>query len=448
MIYKSFRWPLILRFLLSTGFTAGTVFFFTQGKWVISITGLLALLISGIELIHYFNSINRKISFFFDAVRNEDSTLHFSEKTDDQGTKKLHSSLNQINTLISEIKIRNEHNERFFRELLKYSATGIITVDDQGYIDLANDAALHFTGLKYLAHINLLKQKNAALYKCFTALKPGQSQMIKLLNGEEIRQLSVKASRLQFGDKWFLIYSLYDIKAELDENELDTWQKLIRILTHEIMNSVAPITSLSNTLAKIVKSGESLSVSSLTSEDIEKTIEGLTVIEETGKGLMHFIDNYRKLTKIPKPVFKTIPVEEWLNRVDCLMREKISREEIGFEMIFKNKQKGIIGDEKLLTQVLINIINNAIEAVRKTEKKQVQLLVSEDRRGKLKISITDTGEGIKADEMDKIFIPFYTTKENGSGIGLSLSRQIMRLHKGTITAGSVPGKLTTFSLRF
>jgi signal transduction histidine kinase len=181
---------------------------------------------------------------------------------------------------------------------------------------------------------------------------------------------------------------------------------------------------------------------------IDKTREGLKVIEETGKGLMHFIDNYRKLTKIPSPVFKPINIKEWINRIFFLLKDRISAENIDLRQYYKTNQSEFLGDNKLLTQVLINIINNAIDASLTKEERKIILKVENDREGALQISITDFGKGISADELDKIFIPFFTTKEHGSGIGLSFSRQIMRLHKGSISVSSRVNKKTTFVLRF
>jgi two-component system nitrogen regulation sensor histidine kinase NtrY len=448
MISRTYRWSLIIRLLIFALLSGCAAFFLVQNFFFLFILCLSFLAVSGGELVYYYTSMNRKIAFFFDAVRNEDSTLHFPENVHNPGVRKLHQSLNQLNQIISEIKIRNEHNERFYRQLLKYSATGILAVDEKGYIDLANDAALQLMGLKHIAHIRLLEQKNPVFYNSVTRMKPGHTQLIKMLEGEEIRQLSIKVTRQQLSQKWYTIYSLYDIKAELEENELDTWQKLIRILTHEIMNSIAPITSLSNTLGRIIKSEKTGKDGRVSTVDREKTIEGLKVIEETGKGLMHFIDNYRKLTKIPKPVFKSIRIPEWLSRVELLMKERLASEKVHFEMIIKSKQKELIADEKLLSQVLINIINNAIDAVKRKKNKSIHLTVTNDKRGKLQVSVTDNGHGIREDEIDKIFIPFYTTRESGSGIGLSLSRQIMRLHKGSISVNSVYGRYSTISLKF
>ncbi len=270
---------------------------------------MILVAISMIDLVYFMNGINRKVAFFFDAVTNEDTTLHYSESVRTKSLLALHTSLNRLNRHITEIKIRNENSERFFREMLKYSATGLIAVDQKGYIEQINDSALEIIGFPHIEHMDLLKQRNSELYDQMMGITPGEGRTVKLLVGTELRSLSVKVSLLNFGESHFRLYSIFDIRAELEENELDSWHKLIRVMTHEIMNSIAPITSLSNTLSRIfTRDNRPLPVSEVTEKHIVNIIHGLEVIENTGKGLMHFVEDYRKLTKIPKPAFKSIPI--------------------------------------------------------------------------------------------------------------------------------------------
>ncbi|NJK94784.1 MAG: HAMP domain-containing histidine kinase [Bacteroidales bacterium] len=333
--------------------------------------------------------------------------------------------------------------------MLKYSASGIIVVDSDGYIEMINNSALGYIDMPHISHLSLLEQKNPELHNQMFRIRPGQTKTIKLLCGTDLRLLSLKVSSLKFGDKQYKLFTLNDIKAELEENELDSWQKLIRVMTHEIMNSIGPITSLSNILNGIfLKEGQPIPLKDVTEKHIQNTIHGLEVIEQTSRGLMHFVEDYRKLTKIPKPVFKPINVTSWLNDIELLMRKTFQEEQIDFRLYHRGYNKEIIGDEKLLTQVLINLLNNSVEALKKTGHKTIKVLVNEGATGKSKISVVDNGAGISPEEIEKIFIPFYTTKENGSGIGLSLSRQIMRLHKGSISAFSQPGENTTVVLSF
>ena len=449
MIYKSFNLSVIVRLLIFALATAGLSIAVYMQNWLLAAPLVLIILISGLSLIYFLNSINRKVAFFFDAVTNEDTTLHYSESIRPRSLRALHQSLNLLNKHIADIKIKNEYNEKFFQEMLKSSATGLLAVDEKGYIEQINDSALDFIGLPHITHIDLLQQKNKELFEQMMLITPGQSRTVKVLHDNELRLFSLKVALLNFGSNSYRLYSIADIKAEMEENELDSWQKLIRVMTHEIMNSVAPITSLSNTLSRIfIRNNHPIPVQEVTGKHVENIIHGLEVIENTGSGLMRFVEDYRKLTKVPSPVFKPINIDNWLNAIRLLMRNKLHEEKINLRIVKKGSRDELIGDEKLLNQVMINILNNAVDALKDTDHKKIAISITENNLGRLKISISDNGKGIPPEELEKIFIPFYTTKEKGSGIGLSLSRKIMRLHRGSISVSSLPAEKTTFILNF
>jgi signal transduction histidine kinase len=449
MIYKSFNLSVIVRLLIFALATAGLSIAVYMQNWLLAAPLVLIILISVLSLIYFLNSINRKVAFFFDAVTNEDTTLHYSESIRPRSLRALHQSLNLLNKHIADIKIKNEYNEKFFQEMLKSSATGLLAVDEKGYIEQINDSALDFIGLPHITHIDLLQQKNKELFEQMMLITPGQSRTVKVLHDNELRLFSLKVALLNFGTNSYRLYSIADIKAEMEENELDSWQKLIRVMTHEIMNSVAPITSLSNTLSRIfIRNNHPIPVQEVTGKHVENIIHGLEVIENTGSGLMRFVEDYRKLTKVPSPVFKPINIDNWLNAIRLLMRNKLHEEKINLRIVKKGLRDELIGDEKLLNQVMINILNNAVDALKDTDHKKIAISITENNLGRLKISISDNGKGIPPEELEKIFIPFYTTKEKGSGIGLSLSRKIMRLHRGSISVSSQPAEKTTFILSF
>jgi len=449
MIYKSFNLGVIIRLCIFGLAAAGTGIGLVHHNWFLTPPLMLLAILSCFSLIYFLNSINRRVAFFFEAVTNDDTTLHFPEQVLPRSLHSLHQSMNRLNEHIAEIKIRNEYNERFFHEMLKSSATGLMAVDEMGYIEQINDAALEFIGLPQITHLDLLKQKNTELYEQMQVIQPGQSHTIKVLHNNELRLFSLKMAPLNFGSNHYRLFSISDIKAEMEENELDSWQRLIRVMTHEIMNSVAPITSLSNTLSRIfLRDRKPLPVGEVTGKHISKIIDGLEVIENTGKGLMRFVEDYRKLTRLPNPVFRPIALDNWLNGVGILMKNRLDEEKIDFRIIRKGSQRELLGDEKMLNLVLINLLNNAVDALENVKNKKITVTVSEEPTGRLKISITDNGKGIPPEEIDKIFIPFYTTKENGSGIGLSTSRKIMRLHRGTISVVSKPNEHTSFMLNF
>jgi two-component system, NtrC family, nitrogen regulation sensor histidine kinase NtrY len=449
MIYKAFYRGIIIRLSVFAILAVSLGYFASQQYWILFGIACLLVLLSGGNLIYYINAINRELTLFFDAMHNEDTSVIMNEGMDNRSLRELHQSMNKVKEHISDIKIQNEKNEKFFKELLQNSASGLMAVDSSGYVEMVNDSALRLIGLQYISHIRLLEQKNKALYNAFLELKPGQTKTIKSLDRAELKLLSLKVSMLRFDNKKYRLFSINDIKSQMEESEIDTWQKLIRVLTHEIMNSVAPLTSLSNSLKRfLTENGDPKSAGEVSQRDVAGTLEGLKTIEERGKGLMHFVDDYRTLTKVPKPVFTTVDVNEWLSKNCLLIQPQINEEGIDLEVVRKNKNPEFIGDEKLLSQVLINILNNAIDALKGRNDKKITIKITDNPRGNLIISIIDNGKGIKQEDLEKIFLPFYTTKEEGSGIGLSLSRQIMRMHKGSIDIRSVPDRKTVVKLAF
>ncbi len=429
-------WRLILFALL----VAAGCYAVFSGSWGYAIPAFVLALVTAWNLLYFVNSTHRKLHFFFEAVKNEDGSLHFPEKTGDKHLRGLHENMNRLNRMISEIKVRQAHSERFFMEFMKRSASGLIAVDPEGFVEIVNDAALRLIGLGNLTHLDRLEQHNPSLYQLMQNLKPGQSESLKILQGNELQQVALKEARIRFSEKEYRIFSLYDIKTEMEENELETWQKLIRIMTHEIMNSIAPITSLSQTLSGFFeKEGSILKVEQLQQQEVDNTAEGLSVIRERAEGLRSFVDNYRKLTRLPQPEFQPIHLQNWLNSIRLLFESQRKEQDIEFNILNHHPKEEFLGDEKLLTHVVLNLLNNATEALQGRTDRSITMTVSRTDAGALQLKVADNGKGFREEERDKIFLPFYTTRENGSGIGLSLSRQIIRLHKGSISASSVFG---------
>jgi two-component system, NtrC family, nitrogen regulation sensor histidine kinase NtrY len=431
------RIALLSILLLATGYAAG------NGYWFLATTMLIFSFLAIASIYFYTQSSNRKLRYFLEAIKNNDSSIHFSEHMGSRSMNELHRNLNKLRDLIFEIQVERRHNEQFFIKMIDHSTTGLMAIEEKGYVELINHAALDLIGLPSLAHIELLKQKNPQFAQVIAELKPGQVRTIKFQAEGQLRQFSVKTSLLTFGKQKYQVVSLYDIKNELEENELDSWQKLISVMTHEIMNSIAPITSLSNTLQRFFRRENGIATPQVISQnDIDQTLRGLVVIEQQGRGLVHFVEAYRKLIKIPKPVFSNIVVADWLTDVRLLVEEKLKEENVKLELLLPTSPLHILGDIGLLSQVLLNLLNNSIDALNGRDDKLIRIRATNLSDGKVKFELEDNGSGIDADELEKIFIPFYTTKEKGSGIGLSLARQIMRLHKGTITVSSIKGKHT------
>ncbi|MCT4613926.1 MAG: HAMP domain-containing histidine kinase [Marinifilaceae bacterium] len=413
---------------------------------MIVISLFVLLVVQFISIFKLFNSVNRKLTYFFDAVKNEDTSLILPESTSNKSLRNLHKSMNYVNSLISDIKMKNASNERFLHELINHSTTGLLSIDEHGYVQIINNTAKDY--LRISSHVNIksLKRNNIDLYNVIENLKPGERSTVKISLNNKLEYFVIQNSVLKFHDKIYKLYSIHDIKKELDEKEIESYQKLIRVMTHEIMNSIAPITSLSQTLNRLLtKDGKKKSISDLNESIISNTVDGLSIIQEQGIGLTNFVDNYRKMTKLPEAKLKDINIKNWINSVFILYQSEMEAQNILFEINNNSYIESIFSDEHLLNQVLINLIKNAMHAVKNSPKKHIYINLS-SFSNKFDISVNDTGVGIDSEYLEKIFIPFFTTKEEGDGIGLSLSREIIKKLNGQLNISSKLNKGSSFSI--
>jgi two-component system nitrogen regulation sensor histidine kinase NtrY len=407
-----------------------------------SIIPILVVALFVYRIIKLYNTTPEKIAYFLNAVENEDSMLHFPEKTLHKANAEMNKSLNRVNKLIQEVKIRNREQEQYYSLMLEQVATGIVVVNENGNVMQANSAAKNLLNYQSFNHIEQLKRIDTNLFNTFYRLKNGEThQFLKLTYKNNITHLSLRAtSFLSHGDNLRII-SVHDISNELDAKELESWQKLIRVLSHEIMNSITPITSLSETLLNYFIPPEK----PLDKKTVANTVKGLEVINERGTGLIRFVESYRKLTRLSKPVLKHVNLRNLIEHLLLLLENEADFQRIQFNVETETPDIGIKADEAQLSQVLINLIKNAMYAVKDITEPRISVRAHYSQNGRCEIQVIDNGPGIPPEIMEQIFIPFFTTKENGSGIGLSLSRQIMKNHGGSIEAVSSPGS-TVFTL--
>lgn len=445
MVSKNFYTRIIIRscFLAFTALLAGWLFF-DQKVFLLGGFLLLIFVIQVLELIQYLNRTNQKIAFFFDAVRNDDSTLNFPENTGNKSLSELNASLNKVNELIKNIKFELQEQEQYFKTILEHVSIGIITYNEKGSISLSNTAARELLNREHLTHINQLMQVDKKLFTAIKELNPGDRRLVSFNNKQGVVQLSLKSTLFKTAQDNFQLVAIQDIKSELETRELESWIKLIRVLTHEIMNTVAPITSLSQTILSYFKN---LDGKVPDEKIIRNTIKGLEVINERGTGLISFVDTYRKLTRLPQPDKKPISLGELFESIITLINYEPKNKQVKIEREVVPVDLEIVADKKQVTQVLINLLKNALEALSNTENGTIILKGEINENGRAQISVTDNGPGISEDLMDKIFVPFFTTKDSGSGVGLSLSRQIMQLHGGSLKVDSKPQN-TSFTINF
>jgi len=415
----------------------------------LSIICILAIIIVTSGLVSYLNRTNRNIRFFFDSVVDEDSSFTFPVDNKSGIVRELHQSMNIFNMQLQTLKLEIRKQEHYFSRILEHLATGIITYDDKGFIHHANTSARRLLSTEALTHLRQVERVDAKLYRTIINIKPQERKLVPIHTNHEEVQLLLKSTIYGTEDNKVTILSIQDIKHELDEKEVDSWMRLIRVLMHEIMNSITPITSLSESLTRIFRKGDApITAGEVSDKTISTALQGLNVIVEQGKGLSAFVESYRKLTRIPRPELKLFRVTDLFDRVRILS-DSLEKGP-GTMIFFDNAEPGleIYGDENLISLVLLNLIKNAIEANEGNPACNIRI---GSRRGinlNPEICVVDNGPGISGENLEEIFIPFFTTKEKGSGIGLTISKQIMGAHGGSLKVRSLPGIETIFCMSF
>ena len=399
-------------------------------------------------LIHYVNQTNRKIAYFFDAIKNEDFTLRFPEKLTVKSLEELNHSLNMLNAMIQDIHLKKQAQEQYYQEILRQADIGILTVNPKGHILYANPTVQRLLNYSPLNHIKQLNQVDKELYAIFKDLKPFESRIFQLENEREKTQLALKSTSVGVDGESLLLVVVQDIHKELDEKETDSWVKLIRVLTHEIMNTITPITSISESILKYFKPNDGKSTTHLNESHVQNTIKGLEVIKEQGSDLMEFVQSYRSFLSLPKPDKTLVPAKKLLERVQVLMDQENQNTPVVLDIVVDPVDLELFIDEKQISQILVNLAKNALQSLNGQENGSIRIIAGSTGLGKKFIRVTDNGPGIPPDLIDEIFVPFFTTKSTGTGIGLSLSKQIMHLHGGSMKVHSVPFNETSFVLGF
>lgn len=447
---RSYQLNIITRIMLIVLVSIAGGWYLSAGESLYNIIFFVIILtVQIINLIFYVNRINKKINYFFESVKNEDYSLVFPEHKEDKTLYKLSRNLRAINELIQNIQIENRSQEQYFGAMIEHVDTGIFSLTKDGFVIHANSSLKKILGLKQFTHLRQLEKIDGKLAGAIRNPKQHDEKLITFKGKKEVITLMIKASAFKSKGQILTLISVQDIKKELDEKELDSWLKLIRVLTHEIMNSIAPVTSLSENLYNYyTKKEEAISVADVDEKLITMTIKGLKVIQEQGQGLTRFVESYRELTRLPKPRKNMITISHLLEKTVMLCKSYLPCKGIKISWGADDNDLQIYVDENQISQVLINLLKNSAEALHDAPAPEIRLHSRINAAGQAEIEVTDNGPGISPELTDEIFVPFFTTRENGSGIGLSLSRQIMRLHGGSLKVHSIPDKETTFTLVF
>jgi nitrogen fixation/metabolism regulation signal transduction histidine kinase len=403
------------------------------------------LIIQFILLIKYVEQTNRKLTRFFENIKYNDFTSSFVSDNKGETFNQLNQSFNQVIQQFVKTRAEKEEHHNQLQTIVQHISIGILTYRKDGHIDIYNNAVKQIFKINNLKHIKELSQIDAGLPDVLLHLNQDDSKLIKINLDDELLQLSIQATEFKKkGEEYFLV-SVKNIHSELEQKEIESWQKLIRVLTHEIMNSITPISSLASTVKQMLpKEGIQLQEE----DDLESMHHALSTISRRSDGLLNFVKLYRDLTRIPKPNFQKVLVKDLLFDSKLMLLHKTREPHLNIKIQTMPDDLQIMADPNLIEQVLLNLLINAFHATEGRDEPQIILSSRFNKNERVIIEVADNGHGIKADMMDKIFMPFFTSKEEGSGIGLSLSRQIMRMHQGNIFVKSVHGKGSVFTLVF
>ncbi|MCU0400188.1 MAG: ATP-binding protein [Algoriphagus sp.] len=449
MVYRRFSAGITLRIIgIIACIFSGIWLYLTKGMLLAPvILGLGVVALAG-EMILYVNSINHKLARFLDSIRYTDFSSSFTSDSKMGGSfREVNQAFNDVMEVFKKTRAEKEEQMLFLQVIIQHINTGIVSFDTAGNIGVINNAAKHLLQIPQFRSIHDLAKLSEKLLSEILEIKPGQRISFKV---NPTLHLIIQSTSLKMGGKSWTLLSFQNINPELQSNELEAWQNLTKVLRHEIMNSITPISSLVESLRTILDEDSYVQQEGILIKkdgflDIQ---EGLDTIANRSKGLVNFVNAYRDYTNIPAPSKELIAVVSLVENVCQLMKEELKSKNISLRKTIHPPQLEIGCDPDQITMILINLIKNAIESLQNQADRQIHIrAISQGDLGSL-IQIEDNGPGIVPEALERIFVPFYTTKKTGSGIGLAISRQIMNLHRGSLTVESEPDKRTVFSLNF
>jgi two-component system, NtrC family, nitrogen regulation sensor histidine kinase NtrY len=444
MVYKDFKVKLLSKIILiSIAIGMGFYFYFQNQIPLMLLFGAFTAY-AIYNLYHYLLQVNRKLSQFLEAIKYSDFTIQFSKDNElGKSFRKLNQNFNEVLEAFRNARSEKEENFHYLQTIVQHVTIGILSYDHTGSVELFNNAACRMLETPRIKNLSELENKHPQLCTILNELKSGNSALYrKSLNQE----LAIYTTEIKLRGKYYKIISLQNIHDQLQQKELEAWQNLSKVLRHEIMNSITPIASLVGTLRLIVD--EDLVVNEENAQAIDDISSGLQTIETRSKGLINFVDAYRNFTSIPQPNKKMVAISDLLSKVHRLMVPDALYPNIELTIEASPPDSAFLADPELIEMVLINLIKNAREAIGIKNHGKIWLKSYIKDNGNTIIEVNDNGPGVVPGALEQIFIPFYSTKKEGSGIGLAISRQIMLMHNGYITLQSEPHTKTTFTLTF
>ncbi|MBC7745037.1 MAG: HAMP domain-containing histidine kinase [Flavobacterium sp.] len=443
---KKIQWYVLLRILLLAVTIGVALYCLLQGWYVYSVVALTGIIFAVISLYNSQVKAYRELSEFVESIRYRDFSRHFNSRNTSSEIQLLRTGFNEINGMFKTVSLEKETQYQYLQKILELVDTGILSYETEtGKVKWMNESLKKLLRLPYLKTIHSFARRDNNLYKEILSLKPGESKVATLYIERSLYKIFLSATAFQTADEKFKLVAFQNINEAVDETESKAWQKLLSVLTHEIMNSIAPISSLADTLKNRLKSVDRAVQTSIVFDDIEL---GIDTIKRRSEGLLKFAETYRNLNKISEPNLSDIYVRDLFENLQNLLQPMLSQKNIELEITLRDPGLMLKADANLVEQVLINLLVNAMEAVKETNIPRISLSAITTDNGKTLLKVTDNGTGMSEEVLDKIFIPFFSTKKTGSGIGLTLCRQIMMLHHGNLQVQSREGEGSSFLMQF
>ena len=448
MIFKTFQTftaVITLRvILMASSLLLCFILLFQFSLPIYAVFVFLVFIIQTVELIRYFSRLEVEMKQFTAAVHYRDFTQSYSIKRSPVLLKELRIAFNEVNMSFQQLNAEKEIQYQHLKMILEMIDTGILSYDQDGEIQWMNESFRKLLALPALKHLSGLFTRNPDLKTLLDESTTGNKRLIKLQTGGSVLTVLTSVAKFKINGKINYLLAVKNINEAVEETETLAWQKLLRVLTHEIMNSVAPITSLAETLKQRIDTLDVLPSTEVLA-DMSLSIE---VIRSRSQGLMKFADTYRSISRITQPSLSVVLIADLFKQIERLMNFDFEQQQVQFNFSLRESNLTLTIDVSLIEQVILNLIINAIDATRHLHEKKIRMQGYLTEQGKVVIEIADNGTGIPVEILDTIFVPFFTTKKDGSGIGLSLSKQIMQLHKGTILVESEKSKGSIFKLVF
>jgi two-component system, NtrC family, nitrogen regulation sensor histidine kinase NtrY len=452
MLYNKHYLNVILRVSFITLTSLGLAFaVFKISDWLLIMNIILLLGLQVYLFIRSMNKTNSDLESFFSSLENNDTSISLNIPKHYSSYRKLLVRLNILKDKLLDLRRENEKQLHYLKAVVENLGVGLILCDSSGEIELVNDAGKKILSLPNIKNLGELDALNEKISCSLLNLNSGNQKMFRLNIAGDSRPIAFRVNDYRAFDRTTRIISFQNIKNELDSQELEAWQKLFRVLTHEIMNSTVPITSSIDSIKEFLTDEYTRDIKALkdiNEETIHDVLKGIEIIKERSVGLSEFVRNFRNLTIKPKISIKKLKLEEMFNHIRFILSEALRSKQIDLTISIIPKNLDIVADIQLIEQVILNLVYNSIEALDNIPQKKIRLNGHKNQLNQLVIQVIDNGRGISEELMDKIFVPFFTTKEKGSGIGLSISRQIIQWHAGIISVKSTPLIETCFEIYF